>query len=477
MSNDTKSVIREILKIEGEQRLRYRKNTLARYNQGEKVHLKQMEFHRNRCKNRWAFGGNRSGKTECGAVETVWRARGIHPFRENEGDTSGWVVSVSFEVQREVAQAKILYYLNPDWIVRVVMHDGSKDAPESGIIDTIYVQNVFGGVSKIAFKSADQGREKFQGASLDYVWFDEEPPQDVYEECRMRVMDRQGELYGTMTPLKGQTWVYDEIYLSKSPDIFSMTMEWADNPFLPKEEVERMTAELSKEQLLQRRYGRFLGNAGAVYPEFDPEIHVAVPRTLPEEWQSAISIDPGLNNPFSCHFYYRDPAGKVYAAAEHYEQGRDVDYHAEKIWKIAKALNWRTRGGYLEAYIDSAANQHTLNGVKSVAELFAERKILVNPRVNKELFSGIATVKHYLSARPPMLEIFACCPNLIRELKGYRWGQGDVPVKRDDHALDELRYYLMSHPDLPQKQKEELPRHLKHREALLRRVAWKNRNI
>ena len=36
--------------------------------------------------------------------------------------------------------------------------------------------------------------------------------------------------------------------------------------------------------------------------------------------------------------------------------------------------------------------------------------------------------------------------NLIREIKGYFWGEGDVPKKRDDHSLDELRYYLMTKP-------------------------------
>ena len=37
--------------------------------------------------------------------------------------------------------------------------------------------------------------------------------------------------------------------------------------------------------------------------------------------------------------------------------------------------------------------------------------------------------------------------NLIREIKGYWWGKGDVPRKRDDHALDELRYFLMMRPE------------------------------
>ena len=72
----------------------------------------------------------------------------------------------------------------------------------------------------------------------------------------------------------------------------------------------------------------------------------------------------------------------------------------------------------------------------------------VNARVNKDLFAGIARVKSYLKGENgvPKLYIFEGCVNLIRELKGYFWGEGDVPKKRDDHALDELRYYLMSRP-------------------------------
>ena len=68
--------------------------------------------------NRWVFGGNRSGKTECGAAECVYLARGIHPYRENRKDTCGWVVSLSTQVQRDVAQKKILHYLRRDWICR-----------------------------------------------------------------------------------------------------------------------------------------------------------------------------------------------------------------------------------------------------------------------------------------------------------------------------------------------------------------------
>ena len=79
-----------------------------------------------------------------------------------------------------------------------------------------------------------------------------------------------------------------------------------------------------------------------------------------------------------------------------------------------------------------------------MTELFVEKGIVVNPKVNKDLFSGIAKIKNMLAARPPKILIFSSCVNLIRELKSYAWAEGDRPKKFDDHALDELRYFVMS---------------------------------
>lgn len=449
-----RAIVERILEIEREQKRRTERNFLGLYNSGEKKHLKQLAFHKSLKKNRWVFGGNRSGKTECGAVETVYMARGNHPYRENRKNTFGWVVSLSTQVQRDVAQAKVLHYLNPSWIADITMLSGKKESPEYGVIDQIMVKNVFGGISIIGFKSCDQGREKFQGSSLDYVWFDEEPPKDVYDECRMRVIDKNGDIFGTMTPLKGLTFVYEEIYLNpnNSPDIWCEFMEWGDNPFLPENEIKTLTETLSTEQLETRRYGRFKSNSGLVYPEFDENIHVIEPFNVPESWYDTISIDPGLKNPLSAHWYAVDFDGTVYVIAEHFEAEQTVEYHADKIKEICARLNWgKDVGGRISALIDSAANQKTLAAKSSVSELFYEQGINVNPNVNKDLFSGIARIKQYLmpASGKPRLYIFANCVNLIRELKSYRWGagDGDAPKKFDDHALDELRYYIMSKPE------------------------------
>ena len=466
-------IIKKIIDIDNAIEYVKRNKALDYYNK-DKVHLKQMEFHKNPHKNRWVFGGNRSGKTECGAVEAIWMARGIHPYRENKPNVEGWVVSVSTQVQRDVAQNKILYYLDSSWIEDIVMVSGKKSNMQMGVIDTIVIRNVFGGLSKIGFKSCDQGREKFQGASLDFVWFDEEPPYDIYMECKMRVLDKCGDLFGTMTPLKGLSWVYNTIYLNENndSDVWHIHMEWADNPFLNSDEIQKLTNALNKEELDARRYGLFGGACGLVYSEFDENTHVIDPFEVPHDWYDTLSIDPGLKNPLSCHWYAVDWDGNIYVIAEHYEADKDIIYHSNKIKEISKALGWQVdRNGKIEALIDSAANQKTLSGTRSVAELFYDYDIKVNTRVNKDLFSGIQRVKSYLknAEGKPKLFIFRNCVNMIREIKSYFWKDENTPYKHDDHSMDELRYYIMNRPDTP-KQKLEKSIITKDKERLIKKL-------
>ena len=272
-------ILNRIAEIDKELEKRRKDSLLIDCYNKKKKHKKQIAFHKCKKRNRWVFGGNRSGKTECGAVECLWTLRGIHPYRKNRQGVFGWAVSLSTQVQRDVAQAKILKYLPKSWIEEIIMLSGRRDSPSGGIIDQIKIKNVYGGISTLGFKSCDQGREKFQGSSLDFVWFDEEPPADIYEECLLRVMDRRGDIFGTMTPLKGKTFIYNEICVNakKNPEIWCEFMSWADNPYLSKKEARLLETALSSKALDSRKYGRFSSDAGLVYPEFDESVHVIKP--------------------------------------------------------------------------------------------------------------------------------------------------------------------------------------------------------
>lgn len=460
---------KEFINVVDEINLRKNNNRLKKYNRVGKIHKKQLEFHKNGARIRWVFGGNRTGKTVCGGVEAVWYARGNHPFKKITKPTKGWVVSLTSQVQRDVAQREILRWLNPAWIDKIVVLKGDKTDPYSCVIDYIVVKSVCGGKSIIGFKNCEQGRSKFQGTSQDYIWFDEEPPKEIFDECRMRIVDTCGDMWGTMTPLMGLTWIYSDIYLkaTEDPDIKYWMFEWADNPYLSQKEIKKLCESMSEEERESRQYGRFMTVSGLVYKEFNENIHVIEPFTVPKEWYDKIAIDPGLKAPLSCHFYARDDDGCVYVIDEHYVAEKPIKYHCEKILEKAKELSWpENRSGNITALIDSAANQTNLSAEKSVAQLFRENGIFVSTAVNKDKWVGIQRVKQYLKVDTtdterypggkPRLFIFKTCPNLINEIKTYRWQEEkDEPVKKNDHALDELRYYIMSLREEPEKKEEE----------------------
>ena len=480
-----RSLLYEASLLIGEMERRKRDDKLKYY----RPHKKQMEFHRCMKRNRWVLGGNRTGKTEVGAAEAVWWARGTHPFRRISRPVEGWVISLTNEVQRDVAQKKVLSYLNPAWIKGVKMREGRADDPDHGVIDFILVESVHGGNSVIGFKSCDQGRDRFQGTSKDFIWFDEEPPLEIYQECLMRTMDCKGSIWGTMTPLKGLTWVYDTIYINevRDPEVWYIAMSWEDNPYLLKDEVERLTATLSEEELEARREGRFVALTGLVYKEFRENIHVIPPFPVPREWQDTLSIDPGLDAPLSCHWYARDHDGNVFVCGEHYHAGWAITGHMREIERISRELDWkRDSYGRLSCIMDAAADQRSLQSERSVAEIFRAEGMNVNTHVNKSKWAGIQMVKKYLELRPnpdekrwpkgkPKLFIFATCPMMIAEIKKYRWkentnGGKEEPLGVNDHAMDELRYYIMHDPGVYEPKPKEDTMLRDHKRKLARRL-------
>ena len=70
------------------------------------------------------------------------------------------------------------------------------------------------------------------------------------------------------------------------------------------------------------------------------------------------------------------------------------------------------------------------------------------------MFAGICRVKEYLKRGNGRgdIYIFDTCKNMTEEFLTYSWAGGDSPKKTDDHCMDELRYYIMSRPRVPERQ-------------------------
>jgi len=253
-----------------------------------------------------------TGKTVGGAVEAVNHALGNGRFRKLK-PSSGWVVSLSGDVQRKVAQAEILRWLPKKEIANIIMRHGRKDDLEGSLIEEIRLKNG----CFIGFKTCEQGRESFQGTSLGWIWFDEEPPEDVFKECWMRVMDTRGDIWFTMTPLLGLTWVYTLVFLNEknNPNIEYWMFEWEDNPWLSKEEIAEMEMVMSDEEREARQYGRFTSLCGFAFPELRKEVHIKAAQIVPDWYKRYVSIDYGLDS-LAALWYWTDRYGnaRVYRA-------------------------------------------------------------------------------------------------------------------------------------------------------------------
>lgn len=234
------------------------------------------------------FWGNRVGKTEWGAQEVARYALNKHPYRVIGSPIEIWCACPSFDAQEETTQKKLLTYIPESEIAHV-------DYLRGRIIRKMRLNN--GNI--ITFKSYDQGREKFQGSGKRLIWFDEEPPKDIWEECFVRVeAGQQLDTLLTMTAIKGMTWVYDEIYLGTgNPDLFVSEAGWDDNPWLTEKQKEQMGRGLSAQALKVRREGKFVKRVGLVCAWWDRSTHLKHYDRLDHSWTWYEVLDGGFSDP------------------------------------------------------------------------------------------------------------------------------------------------------------------------------------
>lgn len=180
------------------------------------LYVKHLEFFRagKEHKERLFLAANRAGKSEAGGYELALHLTGLYPkwwegYRFNKpiktmaaGDTGG--------TTRDIIQAKMLGEYNDPGTGMIPKSSLILDGlvRKSGIpnaYEQISVRHVNGWVNHLWLRSYEQGRKIFQGFEQDYIWLDEEVPEDVYSEALIRTMTTQGLMTMTYTPVKGLT--------------------------------------------------------------------------------------------------------------------------------------------------------------------------------------------------------------------------------------------------------------------------------
>jgi len=205
---------------EREAQTRASRNKLKSY----KPYPKQREFHAQGKvhSERLFMAGNQLGKTIAGGFEWAMHLTGRYPDWWDgyvfDKPVRFWAAGVTGESTRDNPQ-RIL--IGPPqqremWGTGAIPHDCLKDwditrglpnAIDSAVIKWGGGGDVQAQESVVAFKSYEKGREKWQGETLHGVWYDEEPPLDIYTEGTTRLQANNGLAIITFTPLKGMSEV------------------------------------------------------------------------------------------------------------------------------------------------------------------------------------------------------------------------------------------------------------------------------
>jgi phage terminase large subunit-like protein len=298
----------KLLLLLKEKQKRQNQNKLRDY----EPYPKQMDFHAAGAdlsiRERLLIAGNQLGKTWSAGFETAMHLTGRYPdWWEGavfDSPIAAWAAGVTGEVTRDAVQRVLCGRINAlgtgaipkDAILDKSMKRGVADA-----IDTLFIKWGGGGdiqakQSTLGFKSYDQGREKFQAETLDLVWFDEEPPEDIYTEGLTRTNATDGIVALTFTPLKGMSGVVKRFLIDKVPGTHITTMTIYDALHYTDEKRAAIIASYPAHEREARAKGIPTLGSGRVFPVNEDDLKEPTIQ-IPEHWPRLVGMDFGWDHP------------------------------------------------------------------------------------------------------------------------------------------------------------------------------------
>jgi phage terminase large subunit-like protein len=417
---------------------------------------------------------NRVGKSYAGAYQTACHALGEYapwwPGRKFDKPVDMWVVGDNKETCRDIIQ-KILIgdvgkigtgMIPADRIEKVVYRPNS-----GGAVDYVLVKSAFGGLSRIGFKSSEQGIVSFYGTEKDVIWMDELPPADIYSECYLRTMTTNGIMYVTATPLAGLTPLVLSFYNnaeflpkgSEIPGIVKLSREdaeerdkerlrkgeidsiekssetskaviiagWDDAPWLTEDAKKRMLDATPSHLKESRSKGLPSMGSGTIFTIPLEEILVK-DFDIPKHWKKIAGMDVGWNNT-ACIWLAENPDTKEVFAYSEYKRGQaEPIVHAQAV---------KGRGDWIPVAIDPASRGRSQVDGKQLFNLYRDLGVKLFPADNA-VESGIYALQEMLAKG--RLKFFRSLSELSKEYVVYRRDQKGRVIKENDHLIDALRY-------------------------------------
>lgn len=390
--------------------------------------------------------GNQVGKSiSCGS-ELTYHLTGVYPpdwrGKRFDAPVGVWIVGKNSELVRDTIQRTLLGDVGNFGTGLIPLDtldlDSMTDAKRTSTpITSFRVRHLNGGFSTVTLKSGEQGREAFQAATLDIVWIDEEVPFDVFNECLVRLMVRNGIMMYSFTPLKGTTEVIKRFMVNgtfQEGDVghgrYVVRCSMYDVPHQTRETIENLIATTPPFLRDARIHGIPALGAGAIYPVPESDF-VIDPQPIPKHWKRCYGMDVG-NKTAAVWLAINPDSDEIWTYAEYYKERAEPSIHTSGV---------QAKGKWIPGAIDPASRGRSQIDGQQLMEMYSNLGLEIVPAVNA-VESGLYTVWELLSTG--RLKVFSNCTYLLQEFRGYQRDEKGRVVKVNDHVMDAWRYAVMT---------------------------------
>ncbi len=442
---------RQLLKLLEEKKRRRETNALRFYT----PYPKQRTFHAAGAmkRERMLKAGNQQGKTLGAGAEFAMHLTGQYPDwwtgKRFDRPIAAWASGVTGESTRDNPQRILLGrvgregtgWIPKDCIISIKAARGTADA-----VDTVLVRHASGGISQLQFKSYEKGREKWQGESLDLVWFDEEPPIDIYMEGMTRTNATRGIIMITFTPLLGISDVVRRYLMEPSDDRIVVSMTIHDALHYSEEERQRIIDSYPEHERDARAMGVPILGSGRIFPVAEDSIKIPAPN-IPSHWPRIVGIDFGWDHPTAAAWLAWD---------------RDLDvvyvydaYRVRKEKALVHAAAIRARGSWIPVAWPHDGLQHDKGAGEQLAEQYRSHGLnMLHERAQYEetesenetqnsrfsVEAGVSDMLDRMQTR--RLLVAEHLHDWFEEFRLYHRKDGKI-VKENDDLISATRYGIM----------------------------------
>ena len=296
------------------------------------------------------------------------------------------------------------------------------------------------------FGGKDEGSAALiQGMTLGGILLDEVAlmPRSFVEQAIARCSLPHSRLWFNCNPEHPAHWFYREwIQKTQNKNCVYLHFTMKDNPALTPSVVRRYESLYSGAFYQRFVEGKWVAVNGAIYPMFKEDVHIRKPPDPMQMSRFYVSCDYGTVNPCSVGLWGQSD-GKWYRMAEYYfdsramgEQRTDAEHYGE-LEKLVGDLP-------VEAVIVDPSAASFIQCIRR------KGKFTVIPAKN-DVLDGIRQVSDAL--KQEKIYFSPECKDTIREFALYKWDEKavrDAPRKENDHAMDDIRYFVTTALNAPE---------------------------